>query len=235
MRRDDIADGMTEWAQIAATSWSSVLLFGAASSVHCVSMCGPLSMCCTPTPAATAAYHGGRFTGYVAAGAALGAAGAGLGDGLSANGIGVVAPYVAIGLAAVLVLQAAGIGSRLRIPLPGFVTNAFRALGRWPLLPRATGIGLLTALLPCGVLYAAYALALTSGGVATGAALTAAFALGSLPLLALAQWRFAALRVRLGASRMALLQRVLLLAAAATLVWRAVADFGGGSCCGGAD
>ena len=46
-------------------------------------------------------------------------------------------------------------------------------------------MGLLTGLLPCGVLYAAFARALAAHCAAEGAALMLAFWLGTVPLLAL--------------------------------------------------
>lgn len=179
--------------------------------------------------AAASAYHGGRVLAYTVAGLGLGALGGSLGAATGA--LHQVGAWLAFVLALVLVLAAFGVAGRLNLKMPGFVQQAFRGVGRFPAVPRAGAVGLLTALLPCGLLFAVYALALTSGSAFAGAGVLLGFALGSLPLLALAQWRWQGWRARLGDRRMAWIQRAMLLLAAGLLVWRGVLDLLGDSCC----
>ena len=75
-----------------------------------------------------------------------------------------------------------------QLPVPGvlqrWVLAGQRAVFRWGPLPRATGMGLLTAFLPCGWLYAFVIIAGGTGSFAAGAAVMIAFWLGTVPVLA---------------------------------------------------
>jgi sulfite exporter TauE/SafE len=128
-------------------------------------------------------YHLGRLTTYAGLGATMGLGGALLGR----------VPYVS----GVLLLAGAAVflSLALRHALPGF--GSFGRAPSW--LTRLIGIassasrgpagfntyvlGLCLGFLPCGLLYAALAVAASAGGAVTGACAMAAFGLGTMPAL----------------------------------------------------
>jgi sulfite exporter TauE/SafE len=165
---------------------------GAASSLHCAAMCGPLAaVACNGERgidrSATLQYLGGRALGYAIVGAIAGAVGAPLVAGASA---GVVRVVIAGMIAAVLATRAiawlrpAGapplVRLRLAKPRPGLGIVA-RIL---PLLPRrGVGLGLATAIFPCGALIGGVVGAAATGSAPLGALAMVGFAFGSAPLL----------------------------------------------------
>ncbi|MBM4091283.1 MAG: sulfite exporter TauE/SafE family protein, partial [Planctomycetes bacterium] len=95
------------------------------------------------------------------------------------------AMMIAVGLIALAVHY----GARLpKMPLPPGLRWILTAVQRAALslrpFPRALTIGLLTALLPCGWLYAFAVVATGTGSIAMGAAVMVAFWLGTVPVLA---------------------------------------------------
>jgi hypothetical protein len=136
------------------------------------------------------AYNGGRLLGYALLGAVAGSLGAALDLGGSLVGVQRAAMVAAgtfmVGLGAAAALRILG------VRLPALSPSA--TLGRWigkghaaamglPALLRALAIGLLTALLPCGWLYAFAVAAAGTGNPVHGALTLAAFWLGTLPVL----------------------------------------------------
>jgi sulfite exporter TauE/SafE len=85
---------------------------------------------------------------------------------------------------------------------------------------RALTLGMATPLLPCGLVWGMALAAIASGGASEGAELMGAFALGSLPALALAQAQ-AQLWPSTGRAG-DFLRRGVVLLAALVIVWRAV-------------
>jgi sulfite exporter TauE/SafE len=61
-------------------------------------------------------------------------------------------------------------------------------LGKPDRLTKAIGVGMLWGWLPCGLVYSALGQALASGSPAKGAALMAAFGLGTLPAMLAGSW-----------------------------------------------
>jgi len=181
---------------------AAMLLAGTVGGfTHCVGMCGPFVLAQTTarlesvpaermrefhrlTGAALAPYHLGRATTYIALGAVAGTAGQGIRmiPGLD---------WVAAGwlvLAAVMFLAYALFGSGLLRAAAAKESRWGRALGRLarPLFARPTGprgyaLGLMLGFLPCGLLYAALAVAAGSGGALGGATAMAAFVVGTMP------------------------------------------------------
>jgi sulfite exporter TauE/SafE len=185
---------------------AAMLLAGlVGGGTHCIGMCGPFVLAQTTARlesvpasqmsefhrlagAALIPYHLGRATTYVALGAMAGAVGQTV---RSIPGL----DWIAAGwlfLAAVMFLVYALFGSSL------FRTAATkegpwgRVVGRLarPMFVRPTGmrgyvLGMMLGFLPCGLLYAALAVAAGSGGPAAGAAAMGAFALGTVPGLVL--------------------------------------------------
>lgn len=204
-------------------------VFGAANSVHCACMCGPLAIAFHGGAGSSGSYHIGRTISYGALGVVLGVAGRAVGS----HELGAPTAWVSFVLAAGLVLTVLlGTRGSLRIPFLGAVTQ--RVLGRARALPpvwRAFALGLGTPLLPCGLLWSACAGAAVAGSGLDGGGVMVGFALGSLPLLWLAQSQAVRLVQRFGPTRMLWVQRVAMLSAAAVLVWRGVVALQGGSCC----
>ena len=169
------------------------LLFGAAGSLHCAAMCGPLvavadGATTSRTRAAArwrsrAAYHGGRIGVYALGGVVVGFGGAalegqGLGRALAVTaGLALVAQAcVAAGVAAGA--DTAGASSRLA----GALSRAAGWLRRRG-LARPELMGALNGLLPCGLVYAALVAAGGAGGVTAALSLMIGFGLGTLPAL----------------------------------------------------
>lgn len=176
-----------------------MLVLGFFSSFHCLTMCGPL-IAVASAPAVdrnkTAArqlsglarwqllYQLGRGVSYGVIGAGLALAGTSLAQVSGARIMGgliqLAIGLTLIGLALYLLLR----GKASALPGPGtWLTRALRKM-----LTRGTSwsvvvLGLLTGLLPCGVLYAAYARCVAAPGPLEGAGFMLAFWLGSTPLL----------------------------------------------------
>jgi sulfite exporter TauE/SafE len=213
----------------------SGLLFALANGLHCAGMCGPFAACSAGTGAGALAWHSGRLVAYVAAGTALGALGAATTFAAGAT----TAAWISIGLAGLLVLSAFGIESRL-VRLPGlgrFVTGAASRVRGLPTLLRAGTLGGLTALLPCGLLWAAFAASAATGSVPGGAATMLGFGAGSAIPLLLIQGNLGWLRTHLGPTGTLWTARILMLTTAGVMAWRGIAALGapdgGAGCCHG--
>ena len=166
-------------------------------SLHCVGMCGGFvafyasetKMGVTPW-GAHAAYNFGRLFAYVVLGAVAGALGAAVNVAGSASGISQLAA-VACGVliivwGAVMLANTAGLRSG-RLPVPSWVNAAIGwvlvRLRAAPVAVRAGALGVSSALLPCGWLYAFVVTAAGMGRPETGAAVMLAFWLGTVPAM----------------------------------------------------
>lgn len=192
-------------------------------------MCGPLALAFDGTALGAGSYQVGRTLAYGAVGVGLG----GLGTAFGTSGLGVGSAWVAFVLAAgILVLAVCGERQALRIPGLGRVLAAATAKTRsWPRGWRALALGLSTPLLPCGLLWAVCGAAAIAGSALGGGVVMLGFALGSLPVLALAQSQVGWLLRRFGPRPLFWLQRGAMLLAAGILVWRGARVLAGGSCC----
>ncbi|MBL9080052.1 MAG: sulfite exporter TauE/SafE family protein [Planctomycetes bacterium] len=192
-------------------------------------MCGPLALAFAGGTRGAVSYHSGRAVSYGALGVGLGAAGSALGS----RELGAPTAWVSFALAfgiVVLVL----LGERGAVRIPGLGPLVQRVLGRVRGLPpvwRAAVFGLGTPLLPCGLLWSACAGAAVAGSALAGGTVMLGFALGSLPVLLLAQTQALRLAQRLGPTTLLWVQRIAMLSAAAVLVWRGVLAMRGESCC----
>jgi sulfite exporter TauE/SafE len=188
--------------------WLAALGLGAAGSVHCVVMCGPLTLAARgalrqagrgPDRPLTrlALYHGGRLLAYGGAGLVVGALGQALATAGAGRGIAIVAGSV------LLVQAAARLGLRRAGPARPLV-RVFALLGTasrhlfagHPSSAAFCG-GVLNAALPCGLVYAALTVAAAQGRPAAGLLFMVCFGLGTLPLLA-AVWLMGGLLAPVG-------------------------------------
>ena len=173
--------------KIGGGSFGALFLVGLSTSPHCLGMCGGilLSACHggegrKAQLGAALGYNGGRMISYTALGAVFGALGTVLTYTLSMKSM----LFTMLGLVvALLGLNMWGLLPALP-SLPDEAGTACRLPDRFrrqtPLL-----VGLLTGLMPCGALYAAWLCAMSSGSAGNGALLMLAFSLGTVPLMLL--------------------------------------------------
>jgi sulfite exporter TauE/SafE len=224
---------------------TGAFIAGLASSAHCALMCGPLAGA-TGVPPATAAspasaplvtirrarrmrlaplaYHLGRIGSYAVMGAALGTAGEQARRAVA--GVGPALPWV---MASALVATSLGAGRHLPVPqvLRKLAHPIIRRTANHAPALRAAAIGAATPLLPCAMLYGLFVAAAAAASGLGGAGVMAGFALGATPALALVQAHAPALARFPRMNPVA--RRLLPLAAAIVLVWRAVAGGAGGA------
>ena len=147
---------------------------GLTGSPHCVGMCGGFATAASDSPVA---YHLGRLTTYMVLGGLAGAFGAAIPG----------PPWISGAVALVVLtwfsLRLAGLAPEVHIG-SGWVVDTGRKLlkregyaGRWAL-------GAVTALLPCGLVWAALGIAVGANHPGGGAIAMAAFWVGTVPLLA---------------------------------------------------
>ncbi len=175
-----------------ASAFVAVFVFGLAGSLHCVGMCGPLVLLLAQDqPSALqlqlrqVLYYAGKTAAYAVLGGVAGALGAGLGA-LFAGMQSVLS--VALGL--LLVAMGVGLlrnarwleGGGLLARLPGF-RAALAFFVRRRSAASTLGLGFLNGFLPCGLVYAALAMAVATGSAAEGALTMAVFGLATIPAL----------------------------------------------------
>ena len=169
-------------------------------SLHCAGMCGPLVAAYAGMPGgdapwrrratAHAAYSAGRLAAYVALGALAGTFGAAVNSAAAWAGITRAAAIVSGSLIALwgfhAFLGARGVRVwRLTAPAPlkhAFAVAMRGAAGRGQ-VTRAAILGLGSALLPCGWLYAFAVTAAGTGRASGGALVMAVFWTGTLPVM----------------------------------------------------
>lgn len=188
---------------------ASATLVGLAGGVHCVGMCGGIVGALSgatgqrhPPMRLHVAYSFGRIASYALAGALAGSAGGALGW-VAGAALGVRGNpggqsffmLVASLMLIVLGLYLTGLAPAVRHAeaLGAGLWRRLQPIAR-PLLPAATvpramAIGAVWGFLPCGLVYAMLATAMATGSPMLGAAVLAAFGLGTLPnLLAVGFW-----------------------------------------------
>lgn len=178
-------------------------LSGLAGSVHCAGMCGPLagtlSLFVSPegkwgNTVLQFSYNSGRLVSYSLIGLLLGLIGEGTNQTLA-----LLLPFQEfaawIGIAALAVLgismilgksptsnqRVSQLLSKFSKPILGELKDQTASSGK--LIRLGFSFGLLTGLLPCGILYPAFVTAFASGSPLAGAAIMASFFLGTFPLL----------------------------------------------------
>ena len=179
----------------------SMFTLGLVTSIHCVSMCGPMVVSYAVKGEETGpwhrklvpnvAYQGAKISSYVLVGLLLGALGA-------AFNIDAIRPYVMV-LAGVFMIVM-GLGMTGRVPWaqrlvprpPKFLVTSLTRARRKATSDAETGqttlatpitFGLLTGLFPCAPLIAAQLSAAATGSAITGGLAMLAFGLGTAPLM----------------------------------------------------
>lgn len=149
-------------------------LAGMLATPHCAGMCGGFATACARPRTGLLAWHAGRLSTYALLGAVGGTAG-GLLPGPA---------WLPAALAMLLLVSfaagLAGLAPALAPRLP-FLSRVTAGVARRPGVAPRYAFGLLTGLLPCGMVYAALSMAVASGGAATGAAVMLAFGAATVP------------------------------------------------------
>ncbi|MHB8805534.1 MAG: sulfite exporter TauE/SafE family protein [Coriobacteriia bacterium] len=177
------------------------LTLGLITSLHCVSMCGPMvvTYALKGTEDGTVAqrvvpnlaYQAAKIVSYMLVGLLLGAVG-------SAFNLDAVRPYVMLVAGAFMIVLALGMTGRVPWAArftprpPKFLLRAFTSVRRKAVtdadhdrstLATPITFGLLTGLMPCAPLMAAQLNAAASGSAVNGAIAMFAFGLGTAPLM----------------------------------------------------
>lgn len=195
----------------------SALVMGLLGGSHCLLMCGGVvATACAAVPVErrgrplaslplVLAFNAGRIASYAAAGAIAGLAGGTLStQGSLASLVGL--KVLASGLMVAVGLHVAGLGhalawaERLGAPLWRRLAPVARRFVPVRSPGQALALGSLWGWMPCGLVYAALAGAVTTGSALGGAATMAAFGLGTLPAL-VAMGSAAAITARLARAR----------------------------------
>jgi sulfite exporter TauE/SafE len=125
-------------------------------------------------------FHGGRLVGFALLGGLLGLLGKAIGVSFVFSAIlGIIASSVMI----LLGLNLVGIIKKNKATLPTGIFAYFRKLEHATFAPILIGVG--TFFLPCGFTQSMQVSALSSGSFVSGLLIMFAFALGTLPMLAL--------------------------------------------------
>lgn len=133
-------------------------------------------------------FHAGRLFSFAVLGGVLGVVGSAIGINFTFTAIlGLIASLVML----VLGLNLVGMFKKNKIALPAGVFNFFRKIEHKTFTPIIIGFG--TFFLPCGFTQSMQVVALSSGSFMSGLLIMFAFALGTLPMLALLSFGSASL------------------------------------------
>ena len=201
---------------------------GVVASLHCVGMCGPLS--CSMIGAQSSGkmllphglYHAGRLVSYSLLGVLAGVAGSAAISWFGQNPAR-YAPWAFVVFFLIMALGLDGYLTRWQARKGygrGIVQRAYRFSGN----ARGLALGLATPLIPCGPLYVMLWATTMTGSAVSGAMTMAAFALGTVPLLLLAQTGWTWLSLRAKPQTLARLRRVLAFVAVVVISMRSVMD-----------
>ncbi|MEZ4443197.1 MAG: sulfite exporter TauE/SafE family protein [Polyangiaceae bacterium] len=179
-----------------AAAATGAFMLGLASAPHCLAMCGPLTLAgCSSGEGGVSrrrslGYFGARFVSYALVGAVMGH----LGASASVTGWDHVGRWAMVLLAIVCVYQGVATLRKRRVPLvqlrpkpaPPSVFTQLRKIVVGLLPRRGAGLGMVTALFPCGALVAAWGIAAASAEAVSGAVAMLVFAAASAPGLVIA-------------------------------------------------
>jgi sulfite exporter TauE/SafE len=178
-----------------STQIGAAFLLALLGGAHCAGMCGGFvgALQLHRAPQLSAAtlsfgYHAGRLTSYTLAGLAAGTLGGAV---YATDVLPLQVLLLCAGSAMLLAIGASLLGKRAWLarlePLGARLWRLIAPVARKVYPPRtriqAYATGLLWGWIPCGMVYAALPLALTAGNALGGAAVMAAFGVGTLPTM----------------------------------------------------
>ena len=165
----------------------TAIALGLVGSLHCAGMCGPLALALPVNSNSRAsfvtgriAYNLGRILTYCALGAAFGLLGQTIAFAGFQRWVSIIAG------AAILIGLVLSTRFATSLPVARAVTRIKSGLGsllRQRSFVATFALGSLNGLLPCGLVYAACAGAVATGGLLSGAEYMAAFGLGTVPMM----------------------------------------------------
>ncbi|NJD10504.1 MAG: sulfite exporter TauE/SafE family protein, partial [Gemmatimonadetes bacterium] len=156
----------------------AAFVMGLMGSGHCLGMCGGFAAACARPRWSVLLWNAGRLTTYAVLGAIGGLAGG------AVPGPRWLPVVVSLVLLVWFAAALAELVPQPRLALPGLV-RAGTTLARREGPGSRYLFGVATGLLPCGMVYAALALAIAGGAPLLGAAAMVAFGLGTAPALTL--------------------------------------------------
>ncbi|MDX8397634.1 MAG: sulfite exporter TauE/SafE family protein [Mariprofundaceae bacterium] len=166
---------------------------GFMGSLHCIGMCGGLITAVSMSSERICwlglfIYQLGRITTYAMLGCLLGI----LGMGLSDIGGDVLQRILAVSAGLLMIVFALNLAGWLPDPLRRLSTWVTRKIGLMQQIAKLAAharlrgwyaLGLVNGLLPCGLVYAALAMALAQGGAFYASMMMASFGLGTIPAM----------------------------------------------------
>jgi len=164
---------------------TGAFLLGIGGSLHCLGMCGPLAMSLPyssdgyPKPVKAVLYYLSKALAYGAMGAVMGAFGKGLFLMEWQQGLSVAAGIFVLAWACLPFLKR----KEGHFLFQKQFAAVYAKLNHAPRLRYYAVLGFLNGLLPCGMVYAALAIATVSGSVAGGFTAMFLFGLGTAPAL----------------------------------------------------
>jgi len=165
---------------------AAAALLGVGGSLHCAGMCGPLVLVVgAKKKTHLALYHLFRLFGYVMLGVLLGLISFQIEGWVGRK----IAAWFTIAFAVLILFSAFFPAHEIKFLAP--LTDQLRKLQAkvmvFPVRYRAVGMGFLTVFLPCGLLYTAFLLALSTHSAWLGGLSMMTFAIASSPVLILGQ------------------------------------------------
>lgn len=202
----------------------TAFLLGLTGSLHCIGMCGPIAMMIqgknkNQVLVNRVLYNLGRTITYMAMGVVVGF----FGKIVQWGGVqGKIS--IAVGLLIIILLFVPRIQSVFLPALSNLVLKLKKAFGsqlqsKQPFSSAFTGI--LNGFLPCGLVYAALAIALIQNTPWESALVMALFGLGTIPMLVVAVYSWQAIKKAIPFST-ATLQTAMLVIVAIVMIWRGV-------------
>lgn len=219
----------------------TVFIASLIGSLHCVGMCGPFALVAgsnaknrSAAVAPTVAYSFGRLISYSMVGFVFGTLGLAFNSTFSFSYWQQTATLFAgvlmilVGLIAVLRYSGWSIDfPSIAFPLQKILQAGFRKTVALPPLTRATVIGLLTSLMPCGWLYAFGISAAGTGSPWLGMLLMMAFWAGTVPIMAALMLGFSHFGNRLQHQLPLMMASLIILLGVFTIFNRGVVDLSG--------
>ncbi|HPI54946.1 MAG TPA: sulfite exporter TauE/SafE family protein [Chitinophagaceae bacterium] len=165
----------------------SGFVLGLFGSMHCLGMCGPLVMSLpfqsvdrNKLGLTTFSYHVGKITTYALFGLVAGMLGQGF---VLLKWQQLLSILAGVSLLALTLIPVLKEKLKISFPLQDWFARIFKLLSDSPKVYYFFIFGLINGLLPCGLVYAAFAGAMASGSMINGALFMAAFGVGTVPSL----------------------------------------------------